>query len=301
MRSRLKLGRELVFGERDFPMDVSTWENHPDYPMHTHDFSEIVVIVTGTGVNVIGKERFPFTAGNVFVLPGNLPHAYTETHKLTVINITFDPALIARLNYGITGLPGYQALFVVEPAFRERGRYGRYMHLQMNQLLALRALTDVMEKEIHQAEPGYELMAMGHFMILITMLSRWHGTNAPPETSKIINIGRAISHMEAHYEEPIELDHLARITCMSRRNFYRIFKEVTKEAPLAYLLRLRIMKAVHLLEMTDKTITEVAFECGFGDSNYFSRQFRQIMGIAPGKFKRHSTRFATGKLTLRAP
>jgi len=72
---------------------------------------------------------------------------------------------------------------------------------------------------------------------------------------------------------------------MSRRNYYRIFKEVTGEAPLAYLLRLRIMKAVHLLELSDKNITDIAFACGFNDSNYFSRQFKQILGLSPKAFK----------------
>lgn len=290
MNEYQRLSREFVFGNRDFPLDVSTWENHPDYPLHTHDFSEIVIIAAGTGVNILDDDRFPLSAGKVFVLHGSRPHGYTETNQLTVINITYDPSLLTQLSFGMTSLPGYQALFVVEPALHRRGKFQRHMHLDMKQLINVRALTDIMEKEIHGSENGYQLIAMGHFMILITLLSRWYSHHAPPDASKVINIGRAISHMETHFSEPLHLDDLAQIARMSRRNFYRVFKEVTKEAPLAYLLRVRIMKAVNLLEMTDKSITEIGFECGFGDSNYFSRQFRQIMGFAPGEFRRQFNR-----------
>ena len=57
-------------------------------------------------------------------------------------------------------------------------------------------------------------------------------------------------------------------------------------------IELRIARAAHLLQTTDKNITETAFECGFEDSNYFSRQFRKIMGITPRLYK---TQQATGK------
>jgi len=46
------------------------------------------------------------------------------------------------------------------------------------------------------------------------------------------------------------------------------------------------MKAVHMLEFADKNITEIAFECGFTDSNYFARQFRKLMNESPGDFRR---------------
>lgn len=271
-----------------FPLDVSTWENHPDYPLHTHDFSEIAIILEGAGINRVGDQEFPLVAGNVFVMHGARPHAYQKTKKLTVTNITFDLSLLNSVNHGIATVPGYQALFVVEPALRRRGKFTRYMSLKMDQLIKVRALIDVMERELKEQKEGYEMMLFGHFLIMVSGLSRWygHGLSEPAESKKVMKISRSISMMETHFGQTLDLDELASEANMSRRNFYRVFKEVTGEAPFAYLLRLRIMKGVNLLENTNKTITEIAFQCGFSDSNYFSRQFKQILGFTLKEFKR---------------
>jgi AraC-like DNA-binding protein len=281
----LRIPRDVVFGKRKFPLDVSTWVNHPDYPLHTHDFSEIAIILEGSGINRIGDQEFPLVAGNVFVMHGARPHAYKNTNHLTVTNITFDPALLNTVSHGITTVPGYQALFVVEPALRRRGNFKRYMSLKIDQLIKVRALIDVMERELRELKEGHEMMLLGHFLILVSWLSRWYGMPKPTDNEKILLISHSISFMEAHFGQVLDLDVLASEANMSRRNFYRIFKEVTGEAPLAYLLRLRIMKAVHMLEMTNASITEIAFQCGFRDSNYFSRQFKQILGFSPKEFK----------------
>jgi AraC-like DNA-binding protein len=68
---------------------------------------------------------------------------------------------------------------------------------------------------------------------------------------------------------------------MSDRNFYRFFSRVKNESPLSYLQRLRIVKGAKLLQSTDMSVTEAAFECGFNDSSYFARQFRRILGVSP--------------------
>jgi AraC-like DNA-binding protein len=49
--------------------------------------------------------------------------------------------------------------------------------------------------------------------------------------------------------------------------------------------RLRINHAVHLLRHSNQSITEIAFEVGFNDSNYFSRQFAKEMGVGPRAYR----------------
>ncbi|QHI68690.1 helix-turn-helix domain-containing protein [Tichowtungia aerotolerans] len=279
-----------VFGDTGFPLDVSSWIDHGDYPRHIHDFSEIAIIMEGSGTTEVDGQLFHCHTGDVFVLHGNRPHAYLDTDHLGIINITYNPQIIGLDQFDSGLLPGYQALFVVEPALRSRSPYNRHLTLSLDQLIKVKALTDLMEKELHARQPGCQLMAVGHFMILVTLLSRYYSESEAPDTRKALQLGKALSYLEKHFMEEVQIENLAKISGMSRRSFFRAFSEVTGQTPLAYLMRLRIMKAVEMLEMTDKNITETAFDCGFQDSNYFSRQFKKIMGHTPSDFQKKYSR-----------
>ncbi len=305
----VKFERELVFRSPDFPLDVSTWENHPDYPMITHDFCEIAIVLRGTAIKVVDKQEFPLKAGDVFALQGGRPHAYRNTRNLTVINITYDQALLDSVRFDVAKLPGYQELFLAGPAPETGGAY-RMMDLDMEQLEEVRKLAQAIEQELHtgtsrrRAVPyrdrqltavstlaapppdrGCQFVAMAHFMVLVGFLSRWRSFKPSLSSEKRVNIARAIRYMEQHYDEPLDPGSVAKTVGMSYRNFHRIFHQVTEQTPACYLQRLRITKAAHLLQTTDQSVTEVAFQCGFEDSSYFARCFRQRLGVSPRAFK----------------
>jgi len=285
MKTNLKVPPEHVFGKDGFRLDVSTWTEHGDYPAHTHSFSEIAIVLEGTGISQVDGQEFPFHAGDVFVLHGNRPHAYLKTRHLTLINITYDPKIIALERFNPGTLAGYQALFVIEPKVRKAVPYKRHLTLPGEQLIQIKALTNIMERELHKRRPGFQLMAVGHFMILVTLLARFYSEKPASDAHKVLQLGEAISYLENHFAEEPDIDALARIAHMSRRSFFRAFAEVTGQSPVRYLHHLRVMKAVEMLEMSDKNITETAYDCGFQDSNYFSRRFKEVMGISPAEFK----------------
>jgi AraC-like DNA-binding protein len=60
--------------------------------------------------------------------------------------------------------------------------------------------------------------------------------------------------------------------------------------PIEYLIRLRIRQSMELLTASDMSVTDIAMECGFNDSNYFARQFKRINDMSASEFrKRHLT------------
>jgi len=275
-----------VFGKSGFPLDVSTWEQHGDYPSHTHNFSEIAIIIQGTGTTEVAGQIFHFHAGDVFVLQGHVPHAYLNTRNLTLVNITYVPEIMALDRFNPGTMPGYQALFVIDPALRRKEPYKGHLTLTPEQMIQVRTLTEIMEKELHHRNPGHELMSAGHFLMLVTLLSRFYTGAESSGARNVLRLAGALSHLENHYADPIDVDELARIAHMSRRSFFRAFSDVTGQSPLNYLLHLRIMKAAERLNKTDQTITEIAFDCGFSDSSYFSKQFKKFTGTAPREFQR---------------
>lgn len=290
MAEILRLKREDKFRELDFLLDVATWKDHGDYPAHVHDFSKIAIVMHGSGTADIEGVQFPFHKGDVFVMHGNRANSYINTQNLTMTNVLFSEMLIDLKRFEPGLLPGYHALFTVSPALRTTEAYNRHLTLTVDQLIKVKALTDIMEKELIQKKPGYRLMAVGHFIILVTLLSRYFSESVSQDSHYALQLGKALSFLEENFAEEIDIKDLARLSGMSLRTFFRLFPKITGHTPLAYQNRLRILKAVELLEMTTRPVTEIAYDCGFHDSNYFSRQFKKIMEIPPSEFQKRYNR-----------
>ena len=66
-----------------------------------------------------------------------------------------------------------------------------------------------------------------------------------------------------------------------------VFRKVTGYSPIDYLLHVRLAKAAEMLQKTELPISEIALECGFTDSNYFSRQFRRHCNSSPRDYRKN--------------
>ena len=83
----------------------------------------------------------------------------------------------------------------------------------------------------------------------------------------------------------ITIDLIADEMCMSRNQFTRRLSAVSGETPSNYITRIKMEKAVRLLLDTTMPVKEVAYECGFDESNYFIHVFRQMYGTTPQQFR----------------
>jgi len=96
---------------------------------------------------------------------------------------------------------------------------------------------------------------------------------------------RARDAMDRAYAEPLDVDELARIACVSRAHFIRTFKDAFGETPHRYLQRRRVERAMYLLRTTDRNVTDVCMAVGFSSLGTFSRTFRVVVGETPSEFR----------------
>lgn len=97
---------------------------------------------------------------------------------------------------------------------------------------------------------------------------------------------QAVDYIQAHLDEDLSLSEIADELGMSQYYFCRLFKQSTGLSPHQYLIRQRVARAKHLLKQPERTITAVAFECGFANQSHFARCFRQCTGMSPKQFRR---------------
>lgn len=273
-----------------FPIAVERREPQGEFPPHKHEFSEIVLVTGGEGLHVVGREAWPLAAGDVFVIGGPRGHAYRDLKKLRLINILFQPERL-QLNLGdLQMLPGYHALFSLEPAWRQRHDFKSRLRLSPREMSPVVALVDQMDSELRQRETGFGFVATALFMQIVAYLSRCYERSGNADSRGLLQIAKAITHLEANAGEEVNLDKLASISGMSQRNLIRAFREATGVPPIAYLIQLRINRAASRLRSSDDSITDIAFEMGFTDSNYFTRQFTKQIGMPPRQYRRLNVR-----------
>ncbi|MDF7825473.1 helix-turn-helix domain-containing protein [Pontiellaceae bacterium B12227] len=288
------------FGMTGFPILVGrsitcpTGDDPPPHPHdlteieHSHDFCELAIVKQGRGLQSLEGMDMPITAGDVFLLQGRQRHFYHNRKDLIMYNVMYNPDLILWPENELRCMPGYCAMFLLEPTYRKQHRFASRLHLKRLQLAHVQSICDEMEKECTERSPGYEIVLRAKLLELIAYLSRAYMQGDSTETQALQRVGEVIGAMENDYAKGWKLDELAQIAYMSKSSLLTVFRKATGQTPVDYLMRLRIQRAMEMLRQTDHTVTEIAFAVGFNDSNYFTRQFKKVSGLPPRQFRAQS-------------
>jgi AraC-like DNA-binding protein len=237
---------------------------------------------------VAGTESWPLVAGDVFVIGGPVSHDYQNLDNLCLVNILFRPDKLKMKLLDLATLPGYHALFNLEPAWRRRHQFKSRLRIAPRELAVAMGLVEQLDEELKGRSPGFGFVAMALFMQLVGYLSRCYGRSKNPNSRALLKIAEAIAHIELHSDRDLHLDELAKMARMSKRSFIRAFQAAIGSSPISHLIEQRIQRAAELLrkQQDRDTITDIAFRVGFSDSNYFSRQFRKTFGESPSDYRR---------------
>ena len=283
-----KIRSAAVFPSHDMPVAVLRMVNHGASALHSHDFHELVLIARGAGRHITAHGAWPLKAGDVFLIRGSTRHGYADTDRLDLVNILFNPRL-ARLpldDLDLGTVPGYHALFRIEPRMRQAGRDGLRLGLNAAQREQASAIVGELESECQARRPGARFMACGHLIRLIGFLSRCYSTLQEPRGAPVLGISRALGHIEQHCAGPLAIAQLARLAGMSESTFTRRFRDAVGRAPGEYVIHTRIARACERLRQDNgPKLAAIADACGFSDANYFSRLFRRVTGCTPRAYR----------------
>ena len=276
-----------------FPFYIQYGEHDNFLEEHIHlDFDELVIVLRGHADHIVSSESYPIRKGDVFVIAANTAHGYRNAKDFRICNIMFRRNHIFNPADDLCTMEGYHALFVIEPSLSQKHTFTSRLSLQDQTFAAVSRSIDRMITEYSQKKQGYQTFLKSSFLSLSLTFARIYQESSMTNTDHLAPLIAPIAYLEQHYQEAITAEQLAEQSGLSVRHFNRLFQNTYHTSPGRYLLQYRIQKSENLLHYTNMSIAEIAYQCGFNDSNYFSRQFRKIHNISPRQYRKHSTQLS---------
>jgi AraC-like DNA-binding protein/quercetin dioxygenase-like cupin family protein len=284
-----KLLREArAHGDSRFPLGVYEMAFSPRTMVidcHWHEEAEFFYIADGEVLFQVDTETFVLRAGEAAYIDGGDIHAaYSSGDAACSFQaVVFDVRLLDGLHYDAVQESAVAPL-------RDRTRtFPRHIRpdskWEKELLKSIRTVIDC----YNSAVPGYETAIKGHLFLMLHQLAV-SGRSANRSLSagggtRTDRLKRTLLYMQQHYSRTIQVRELAEQIPMSESQFCRFFKSMTRQTPVEYLNAYRVKRAAELLRATDRKISDIAMEVGFGHISYFIKVFQKIMKATPSQYR----------------
>ncbi|ARR47003.1 helix-turn-helix domain-containing protein [Vibrio campbellii] len=262
--------------------------HHCDFAAHKHDFSELFLVVSGSGKHTVAEYEYPLHKGDVFVINGDIEHGFRDVNKLKIINLMFDSSTPFFEIPSMRQLSGYQAMFKVEPIARQTTEYKAKLTLDRQQLPEIERLLSALKAEYEASQPGFEVMLTSLMQQLVIALSRMYQDQSQELPQTTLALSRALVFIEQHFSDVgVNSDAIAKAAFISKRQLERLFRQFLDTSPNQYLRDVQLNYATKLLcEENERSVQHIAEQCGFSDSNYFSKCFKQKFQHSPRSYRK---------------
>ncbi|MBE6359558.1 MAG: helix-turn-helix domain-containing protein [Lentisphaerae bacterium] len=260
---------------------------HMSNRFHGHIYSELAIVVSANGaIHCAEGKSHPLENGDVLLIHPDKIHGYKNAGFLEIFNILYCPDKLPLPPLDGSTMRLFP-LIILPHTDTGRALEKPLLKLNKTELNEAKNTALALQKELEGNAIGKHLRAFGFFINLLTLICRAGGGEVKKEHET--SLTAAIQYLNLHHRERPDTDLLAHRANMSRRVFFRKFHEFTGMSPYRYALKKSLSTAEELLMNSSITLSEIAYECGFYDSNHLSRVFKAEYGTSPGKFrKEHS-------------
>jgi AraC-like DNA-binding protein len=267
---KLQKGTSSFYAYRfQVPFFEFKWHYHPEY--------ELTYIVKGNGYRIVGNTYENYTDGDLVLLGPNLPHTWTGK---AIENENFEAIVIQFSKEFIGAFLGFDEAQLIKTLFENSNR-GISFEANSKWVESIKSLTELdgMDKimrlisVLHElSQTNYKLIAPNTFHTIVSKKSE-------------LRINEVCLFIQKNFNSAISLKQVANQIYLTESNFCKFFKKATGKTYSDYLNEIRINEAARLLLQTDKTISQISFECGFESLSYFNRVFLKKKSQTPSVFR----------------
>lgn len=284
MRKNTKVIEEIApLSDKDCLYVVERHKKFFDYPIHTHSVCELNLIVGGAGLQrIVGDSVQTCDDLEMVLITSPLEHCWEQgecNKDVQEITIQFDRGL---MHEELLKKNQFNSIRVM----LERAEKG----LLFSADTILRVYDSVC-KLIESQDSFDQITSFMYILHRLSMDSNarvlssgsFAGTEAKMESRRVHKIE---TYIEQHYFEDIRLSDLANMVGMSEVSFSRFFHLRTGKRLSEYIVDVRLGYASRMLVDTTRSISEVAYSCGFNNLSNFNRLFKKYKGYTPAEFRK---------------
>lgn len=234
---------------------------------HYHPHYEIYYMKEGKCRYFINDRAFDVESGDLIFIPRGIIHRtnyITATHSRLLINFTEE---------------------YIPDNVLETIKEGKYLYRSREIATNVEELFAKIEQEYNHTDEYTKPLLYCHTAEMLYLILRYPGSLEAATCGNEL-IDGIVSYMNSNYMSDIKLSSVAKMKSVSQEHLSRTFKSCTGLGFNEYLTLVRLRRAEEMImTKTEMTISEIAYECGFNDGNYFSYKFKKMYGVSPIKLR----------------
>ena len=286
----------------DSAVAIFVAHHFPTIAWHEHDFYELAVVATGSGLHESEHGMIPVEAGTAIFIPPGVSHEYRNCEDLIVYNCLFRSDLDeAELMWAFRD--GHLSVLFNPDGLSRSGSLRPPVAVQLDDedLATVIAALD----PIRDARPDARSRTgqLAHLLLALDVVARASNDRAMAHQTRPLPaaVAAAMALMEGDITFPWTLSELSRQTFVGPTHLARSFARSIGVPPIHSLSRRRAERAAVMLARTDDSVASIGVAVGWPDPAYFSRRFRAVFGASPREYRHRHQRGGQGCLTPPIP
>lgn len=231
---------------------------------------KICVISGGTGIWEIEEKRYPVKVGDIIILNNRQKRVFREVSKengIEMMVVEFSPHLFST--------------YFRRMLFKN----DKNVNCKISDNPEIYRLVKEMVHEEKTKQYNYRMILGAKLVEILSLIGRYYNGDSVCERKMSEDMYKVVEYIDENYRGNISLTTTAKLLHISKSSFSRCFLKYMDMSFVQYVMHKRVDYAIYLLQSSEKTVLEIALDCGYNNTASFYKAFKKITNMVPKDYR----------------